>query len=75
MTDWNRIDDPENPPPRWPDQRNFLVCGWFADLNYMTDPWVVFRDMDGSFCRWPHDRRPTFWAHITMPSGAGKPQK
>jgi len=60
MTKWKSIDDA----PRWPDRKNFLVCAYFEDTNYLTDPWVVFRDCDNTFVRWPHDKPPTHWAEV-----------
>lgn len=50
--------------PKFPGRRAFLVRAFFADRNYLTDPWAVFRDADGAFARWPHGRPPTMWCPI-----------
>lgn len=50
MTDWHRIDDPENPPPEQPHTRGMWVYShetgkpmyWAADTGYP--------DSDGDFC-------------------------
>ena len=43
----------------------FVVIGISVDVGnafpYTTDPWCVWRTLEGRFERWPHKFQPTHW--------------
>ena len=42
--------------------RAFNVAnGFTGGLPYTSDPWCVWRCLDGGFARWPHNFAPTHW--------------
>ena len=43
-----------------------VVRGYFADRDYLTDPWCVFW-ADGAWQRWPHNDQPTMWVALPEP--------
>jgi hypothetical protein len=55
------------PEPKAGKRPMFVVCGFSVsyeatgERHYTTDPWCVWRTMDGGFARWPHPFAPTHW--------------
>jgi hypothetical protein len=35
-----------------------------SSAPYTSDPYCVWRDVDGSFARWPHPFAPTHWCPL-----------
>ena len=63
MTNWQPIDTA--PATRQPFSM-FVVVAIDADTGYhgapyTSDPYCVWREVDGSFARWPHPFPPTHW--------------
>ena len=42
----------------------FNVKPRFNSSPYTTDPYCVWREIDGSFARWPHSFEPTHWCPL-----------
>lgn len=57
-------------------KRMFVVCAkvteksqWgasYACIGYITDPYCVWRNKDGSYARWPHPFEPTHFYELPV---------
>jgi hypothetical protein len=42
----------------------FNVKPRFCSIPYTSDPYCVWREIDGAFARWPHSFEPTHWCPL-----------